>query len=160
MIELSNIDKSILEILAMDGRTSAAEISRKLNVPATTVRSKIKRLEDLGVIQGYRAIINMRKLGFGIKAVVQVQLESTRVYDDFLKEIPKVEEVVSVFIPTGSIDAYVTIWLKDVDHLGIFLTKKFNLLPRVVRTNTLVVYKELEYPPPISLSIGIINSQD
>ena len=158
MIELTDADKSILEILAMDGRTSAAEISRRLKIPATTVRNKIKRLEDLGVIKGYRAVINMRKLGFGIKAVVQVQLESTRVYEDFLKELPNVEEVISAFIPTGSIDAYVTIWVKDVDHLGIFLTKKFNLLPRVVRTNTLVIYKEMEYPPPIRISSGIKNS--
>lgn len=158
MIELSDADKAILEILAMDGRTSAAEISRRLDIPPTTVRSKIKRLEDLGVIQGYRAVINMKKLGFGIKAVVQVQLESTRVYGDFLKELPKVEEVISAFIPTGSIDAYVTIWVKNVEHLGVFLTKKFNLLPKVVRTNTLVIYKEMEYPPPIKISNGIANS--
>lgn len=157
MVELSSIDKEILIILAEDGRTPAAEISRRLNVPPTTIRNRIKRLEDLNVISGYRAMINMKKLGFGIKAVVQVQLESTRVYDDFLRELPRLEEVVSVFVPTGAIDAFVTIWVKDIDHLGLFLTKRINLLPRVVRTNTMVVYKEMDYLPPIKLSNGIFD---
>jgi len=152
VVEISPVDKVILEILTKDGRTPAAEIARKLQLPATTIRSRIKRLEDLKVISGYKAVVDMKKLGFGIKAVVQVQLESTRVYDDFLKELPNVEEVVSVFIPTGAIDAFVTVWVKDVEHLGWFLTKKFNLLPRVVRTNTLVIYTEMEYPPPIRIA--------
>ncbi|RKX99641.1 MAG: hypothetical protein DRP54_06895 [Spirochaetes bacterium] len=157
MIDLSPIDKEILIILENDGRTPAAEIARRLNVPPTTVRNRIKRLEDLNVISGYRAIINMRKLGFGIKAIVKVQLESTRVYDDFLRELPKLEEVVSVFVPTGAIDAFVTIWVKDIDHLGLFLTKRINLLPRVIRTNTMVIYKEMEYTSPIRLSNGIFD---
>ncbi len=155
MIDLSELDKEILKILSQDGRTPAAEISRKLNSPATTIRSRIKRLEELNVISGYRAVINMKKLGFSIKAIVQVQLESTRVFDDFLREIPKLDEVVSVYIPTGTIDALVTIWVKDVDHLGYFLNNKLNRIPKVVRTNTMVIFKEREYMPPIMIAHGI-----
>ncbi len=160
MIELTKLDKEILKILSKDGRTPAAEISRKLKVPATTIRSRIKRLEDLNVISGYKALINMKRLGFGIKAVVQVQLESTKDYDELLKELPNLDEVVSVFIPTGAIDAFVTIWVKDVDHLGQFLTEKINLIPKVVRTNTLVIFKEMEYIPPIELAWGIRESEE
>ena len=152
MSELTYLDKEILKILTEDGRTPAAEIGRQLGQPATTIRNRIRRLETSGVISGYKACVNRKKLGFEIKAIIQIQLESTKVYDVFLKELPHVEEVIEVIIPTGPIDAYLTVWVRDIDHLNEILTRKINLLPKVVRTNTLVVYLDNVYPLPIDIA--------
>jgi Lrp/AsnC family transcriptional regulator for asnA, asnC and gidA len=158
MADLTKLDKEILKILSEDGRTPASDIARKLRQPATTIRNRIGRLEKLNVISGYKAIINRRKIGFEIKAIIQIQLENTRVVNDFIDALIDVEEVIETIIATGPVDAFLTVWVKDIDHLNEILTKKINLLPKVVRTNTLVVYEDDVYPLPITLASKIVDN--
>ncbi len=159
MAILTSLDKEILKILSEDGRTPASDIARKLNKPATTIRNRIRRLEQLDVILGYKAIVNRKKIGLEIKAIVQIQLDSTRGIEDFLSELYSVEEITEAIIATGPIDAYLTVCARDIDHLNEILLKKINLLPRVIRTNTLVVHVDNEYSLPINLTYEIKNNK-
>ena len=81
MINIDSIDNKILEILFEDGRASASMIAEKigLSVPATTDR--IKKLQDSGVVLGFRPIIDSKKMGVDITAFITVYSESSKNFE-------------------------------------------------------------------------------
>ena len=149
MANLTTLDQRILEILFKDGRTPASEIADRLGEASSTIRSRIRRLENLGVITGYQAVIDRKKLGFDIKAIIQVEQDTNKSNDDLMIGLSQVETVVNVVQPIGQIDALVSVWAKNVEDLGQTIAK-INALPGVVRTITAVVLHEANYLPPMN----------
>ena len=70
---LDAIDSQILEDLAANGRTSIAALARATKLSAPSVAERIRRLEEAGVITGYRADIDPRALGFALTAVIRIR---------------------------------------------------------------------------------------
>ncbi|MEM7344983.1 MAG: Lrp/AsnC family transcriptional regulator [Chloroflexota bacterium] len=149
MAQLTPLDQKILEILFEDGRTPASEIAEQLGEASSTIRNRIRRLEALGVIRGYQAVIDRTKLGFDIKAIIQVEQDTNKSNEEFMAGLRQVDPVVRVVQPIGQIDALVSVWAKNVEDLGKTIAK-INALPGVIRTVTAVVLHEESYLPPIS----------
>ncbi len=149
MANLTELDQKILAILYEDGRTPASEIAEALGEASSTIRNRIRRLEELEVISGYRAVIDRKKLGFDIKAIIQVEQNTNESSEAFAVALGEIETVVNVVQPIGEIDALVSVWAKNVEDLGRTIAK-VNALPGVVRTVTAVVLHEANYLPPIN----------
>src|SRR5690606_41922544 len=76
---LDDLDRKILAILRRDGRRSFADVARDLDISIATVKRRVDRLEDSGVVQGYAAVIDTTRLGAGFEAIVEVYCaEKTR----------------------------------------------------------------------------------
>jgi Lrp/AsnC family transcriptional regulator for asnA, asnC and gidA len=71
------IDREILEILSRDGRTKFTTIAKQIKRTEGTVRNRIKRLREKGVIQGFRVITDPSNLGYEKEAIIKFQMEST-----------------------------------------------------------------------------------
>ncbi len=74
-IEIDDLDKRILELPQLDARVSFAELSRKLDVAEATVRFRVKRLMDNGVITRFAALLDPVKVGFGVSGAILLKID-------------------------------------------------------------------------------------
>ena len=146
MYKLDALDRQILTILQEDGRASHVHIARELGVGHTRVRDRILRMEDAGVIQGYRAEINPAALGWGVLCIVQLTTDQQQDFDRLVEDILSIDEVVEVTNVTGEVDAHIRVWARDVAHLREILYNKLSVLPAHKSTNSTIVLKRWVKP--------------
>ncbi|MCA9495727.1 MAG: Lrp/AsnC family transcriptional regulator [Nanoarchaeota archaeon] len=116
---LDNKDKTILDILEKNARTSYTDIAKTLNLSEAAIRKRIKKLEDQKVILGYKASVNYKKLGFSNKVVMGVDTNSK----DYFKVINKLKELKFVKeLTTSSGDHMImfNVWVKNMDELNSY----------------------------------------
>jgi len=136
-MELDGTDVKILRMLLSDARLSCRQIARKTGVSIGTVLSRMKKMEEEGVIKEYSAVVDHEKLGYELTVVVEMTISKGRL-SEIAKEIAKVPNVCCVYNVTGLTDAMVVAKFKKREELSGF-TKYLLALPYVERTNTHVV---------------------
>lgn len=132
------IDQQILELLVEDARRSASEIGRAVGLSPAASKRRIDRLEQLGLITGYTAVLDHEKLGSEIEAFVEVRFQgSTQVgnIDEAFRNLP---ELVESFTIAGDPDALVRLRVTDLDHLKGMIDR-IRRTGRVAGTKTLIV---------------------
>jgi DNA-binding Lrp family transcriptional regulator len=136
-MELNETDKKILKNLLEDARFSSRQIAKNVGVSVGTVLSRIKKMEDVGIIKGYSAILDHEKLGYELTVVTEITVSKGRLVE-MENEIAKNLNVCGVYDVTGLTDAVIIAKFKSREELGKF-TKNLLALPYVERTNTHVV---------------------
>jgi len=136
-MELNETDKKILKNLLEDARFSSRQIAKNVGVSVGTVLSRIKKMEDIGLIKGYSVILDHEKLGYELTVVTEITVSKGRLVE-MEKEIAKLPGVCGVYDVTGLTDAVIIGKFKSREDLGKF-TKQLLALPYIERTNTHVV---------------------
>jgi DNA-binding Lrp family transcriptional regulator len=136
-MELNDIDNKILKALLEDARFSSRQIAKNVGVSVGTVLSRIKKMENEGLIKGYSVILNHEKLGYELTVVTEITVAKGKLVETE-GEIAKIPNVCSVYDVTGLTDAVIVAKFKSREDLGAF-TKRLLNLPFVERTNTHVV---------------------
>jgi len=134
---LNETDMKILQVLLEDARFSSRQVAKKVGVSVGTVLSRIKRMEENGLIKGYSVIMNHERLGYELTVVMEVTVSKGRLIE-MENEIAKIPNVCSVYDVTGLTDAFIVAKFKTREELGKF-TKRLLALPYIERTNTHVV---------------------
>lgn len=142
MCPLDPLDTAILGELERDARQPVTALARQLNSPVSTIRDRIQRLEQAGIIRGYTVVVDHEKLGFPIKAIVHLTRDQQVPAQDFVKQLTRFPEVAQVQLLTGDTDELITIYVQSVDHLREFLYERLGLMTGVLRTNTVMVLSE------------------
>ncbi|MCW4047107.1 MAG: Lrp/AsnC family transcriptional regulator [Candidatus Bathyarchaeota archaeon] len=136
-MELSETDVKILKCLLEDARFSSRQIAKNVGVSVGTVLSRIKKMEDEGLIKGYAAILDHEKQGYELTVVTEITVSKGRLVE-MESEIAKIPNVCAVYDVTGLNDAVIIAKFKSREDLGKF-TKSLLAMPFVERTNTHVV---------------------
>jgi DNA-binding Lrp family transcriptional regulator len=136
-MELNETDKKILKNLLEDARFSSRQIAKNVGVSVGTVLSRIKKMEDVGLIKGYSVILDHEKLGYELTVVTEITVSKGRLVE-MENEIAKMPGVCGVYDVTGLTDAIIIGKFKNREDLGRF-TKGLLGLPYIERTNTHVV---------------------
>ncbi len=97
---MDRTDYHIIEILQLDGRISMKDLGQKIGLTAPAVSERIKKLEDCGIIKGYKAIIEPSKLGMNISAFIDISLPSDK-YNSFLSFARNTSEIIECHHVTG-----------------------------------------------------------
>jgi Lrp/AsnC family transcriptional regulator, leucine-responsive regulatory protein len=97
---LDAIDRQILSILQQDGRVPGADIGRRVNLSQPAVSARIQRLERLGVIKGYTAVVDPAAVGLSIHAVIRIRTVHARI-PEALALFDDLPEVTSAYRLTG-----------------------------------------------------------
>ncbi len=139
MNKLDDLDIQIIDILQLEGRLPVTQIGVRIEVPHTTVRDRIQRLEDEGVIEGYAAVINPAKLGYLLSCLVQVTVEQKMDLEETLAVLRRIDEVTEFLVLTGETDIAVRVHARDIDHLRDIIYHKIKSIPGFLRSNTQVV---------------------
>jgi Lrp/AsnC family leucine-responsive transcriptional regulator len=135
---LDRYDIALLGELQRDARQSNADLAARIGLsPAPTWR-RVRRLEDLGIITGYRAEIDRRKIGLGVLAFVRVDAErdnadATRVLEDAIRGLP---EVISCHYISGAGTFELQVVSRDLDAFSQFARKVLINLPNVKDLHT------------------------
>jgi len=144
---LDKKDIQILRIIQRNSKITTREIARQLNIPVTTVFTRIKKLEQKGIIKEYRAILNEKKLGKGTTAFIlasfsyRTQNKELLSQRELAREIAKFPEVQEVHIITGDWDLLIKVKAEDVEAIGKFVIDKLRLVKGIEKTLTCVVFE-------------------
>ena len=147
MIDAS--DKSILKILQKDGRASASYISDQIGLSIPAVSDRIKKMQDIGIIKGYEAIIDTKKIGCDVSAFITIVSESSAHFNDVIENAENSSEVVKCYTTTGSGSHILYVVTKNTSSLETLL-RKIQSWPGVTRTVTNLVlssYKDFKNLP-------------
>lgn len=83
---MDNINRQILDILQVEGRISMTELGKKISLSVPAVTERVRKLEDQGVIEGYKAQINPNKINKSVKAFVLIKTHRCKAFREFCKE--------------------------------------------------------------------------
>lgn len=165
--KLDNKDSAILALIQENSKLTARQIARKIDAPITTVFAKIKRMEELGIIRDYRAILDAKKLNCGTTAFILASV-SYRTDDDkalipqrvIAGEIAKFPEVQEVHIVTGDWDLLIKLKARDVESVGRFVIDKLRLVKGIEKTLTCMVFETSKETTEIPIEIRKKSSKD
>ena len=147
MASLSETDIRILEILQNEGRTSYSAIARELGIAESTVRYRVDRLRETGVITGFLALLDPRKIGLEITAIALIKVDANEIVEAS-ETLATFDESHHLFRSTGSYDLVSVIHARDIVHLND-LIERIKKIPGVkeasVEVATYLVKVEPKY---------------
>lgn len=136
---IDEMDRRILSLLQQDARLSNAEIARRVGMAASATLERLRKLEERGVIRGYEARLDSRKLGLGLVAFIFIRAQDNHVEQtvgDLLKQHMNVLEVHHI----AGEDCYLAkVCAADTDELGRMVRSEFGAMPGVISTRTTIV---------------------
>lgn len=148
-----DLDLKILSELATDASISVPKLSKKINVNASVVYSRIKRLSKRGLIRKFTIVINDEALGFNVKALTGINMDS-KLRDNVLNELFKIPEVREISEVTGRFDVLVTMNARSLDEMHQLISEKIGHVEGVQKTETFIemrkTAREIIYPTSIS----------
>lgn len=144
-IELDDLDKHILKLLQKDARLSFAEIGRHLDVAETTVRFRVNRLVESGVIARFAAVLDPVKVGLKVGGAILLKIEPAHL-EEACQQLISFSETQYLFRSTGEYDVVSMIFARDMEHLND-LVKKTKLIPGVKDARVSVTTKILKFAP-------------
>ena len=138
--DLDRFDHAILRELSADGRISATELGRRIGLSKSPTQARMKRLEDEGVITGYRATLNAAKIGLAHVAFVEVRLSDTReaALQEFNRAVVLVPEVEQCHMIASRFDYLLKVRTVDMQDYRRVLAEAISALPHVTATSTYV----------------------
>ena len=137
-IELDEIDLGILAILQDNCRTSLAKIGEHVGLSAPSVIERVKKLEDGGIIRGYHAILDARRLGVDITAFIGVYVSHPRLTERFEREIESIEDVLECHHVTGAHTLLLKVKTSNTSSLEALISR-LRSIDGVEKTETMVV---------------------
>jgi Lrp/AsnC family transcriptional regulator for asnA, asnC and gidA len=148
--ELDEFDAKIVSILHADGRTTNTEVARRLGCGEATVRKRVARLLDDGVMQ-FQAWVDPLKVGYEVYAIIQIQVSPPRI-EAVAETLGKLPEIAFLGVCTGDFDIFAAAVFRSNADLYDFLTKRLSEVPGIIRTATSsmirLVKREYAFPIP------------
>ena len=145
MEKIDETDLKILRILQEDSKKTTKEIAEILNLTASPVYERIKRLEKQKLIQKYVALIDKKKLGIQITAICMVSLRyhNEGFIDKFEKQIKELKEVQECYHMAGKVDFFLKINMESLDNYHEFIRSKLSRIENIGVLESYFVLKEI-----------------
>jgi Lrp/AsnC family leucine-responsive transcriptional regulator len=139
-------DRSILSELQGNGRITNVELARRVNLSATPCSERVKALEEMGYIEGYRAKLNPGMLQLELLVFVEISLlrTSADVFADFKEAVIKLPQVLECHLVSGNFDYLIKARVADMADYRKLLGETLLTLPGVSESRTYVVMEELK----------------
>ncbi len=149
--KLDEKDLAILTLIQENSKLTANQIAKKISTPITTVFAKTKRMEEMGIIKQYRAILSAEKLNLGTAAFILAAVsyrtkddENPITQRDVAEEIAHFPEVQEVHIITGDWDLLVKLRAENVEAVGKFVVDKLRRIKGLEKTLTCMVFETVK----------------
>ncbi len=138
-------DIKILRLIQEDSSKSCRELSKVIGLPASTIYSRIRKLEREGYIKGYHAVLDEEKIGYYVRAFILASYKpGITSQENVAREIASLPQVQGVYIIAGEWDIMIEVVEKDVNSLGEFVVNKLREIKGVDKTLTCVVLKKIK----------------
>ena len=139
---LDKLDLQIIQAMMEDAEVSYADLGKQFFVSGGTIHVRIKKLEELGIVQGKRLAVDLKVLGYDIIAFIGIYLEKSSMYDTVAQALKSIPQVVRVNYTTGNYSMFVEIVCKDIQQLRFVLHDELQKIKGIERTETLISLEE------------------
>lgn len=119
-MKIDKLNTKILKCLQENARQSNAEIGRQVGISSPAVSERIKKMEDLGIIEGYKALVSPLEIGYQLKAIITIRAFMGKL-KPFLEKVKTFDEVVNCYRITGDENIVMEVVLKNQKHLESFI---------------------------------------
>lgn len=133
------IDRTLLSLLATDGRTTFAELAERVSLSSPSTAERVRRLENTESITGYHATVDPAALGLDLTAFLAVTLDTPSARGAFLAAIDGVPEIVECHHVAGDDDYLLKVFAAGTRGLEALVSDTVKAIPGVMRTRTTIV---------------------
>ena len=138
-LDLDDLDHKIIRLLQYDGRMPYTEIAEHVDVTEGTVRRRVSRLLDSGIMQVV-AVVEPQFLGWAAAAMVGVSVQIV-MSDAVASKVAEFPEVSYLFQASGEFDLFVEIYCRDREHFVDFLNNTLHRIEGILSTRTFMILK-------------------
>ncbi len=155
-VTLGATDIRILQALQKDAAISNVQLAEMVGMSPSPCLRRVKQLEASGVIKRQVALLDRKKLGFGVLATIQVRLQShtEQGAEDFARAMNDMPEILSCWAMTGRQDFLLVSVSRDIESFGEFVTHQLLSMPNVRDVQSSLVLKEYKNLTAIPLPKG------
>jgi Lrp/AsnC family transcriptional regulator, leucine-responsive regulatory protein len=154
-------DRKLLGALQANGRISNADLARLVDLAPSSTLDRVRKLEERGVIRGYRGVLDAPALGFQVQAMVLISLDRHQAgpIDEFEARVRAVPEVVACLHVTGRYDYMLHVVVRDIDHLRDLLTHGLGAIRGVEKQETFLVLSTVKDDQglPLEATVGVAD---
>ncbi len=143
--KVDDINKKILHRLQENSRESFASIGRVVGLTPPAVAERVKKMEDLGILEGYKARVNHLKIGYQLRAIVTIKAFMGKL-KPFLEKVRSMKEVINCYRITGNENIIMEVVLLDQLHLEQFIDQ----LIQYGETRTHIILSDIISDAPIN----------
>lgn len=143
---LSLTDMKILKLLQDDARITNQMLAERIGVSASPCWRKVHKLEENEVIQGYRAVLNRKKIGLGVMVFIRVAIDSHSEAEakKFEAEVTLLEDVIACYSIGGDTDFLLQVVASNLDTFADFAMSVVRRLPGIKEMQSMFVLKEIK----------------
>lgn len=146
---IDEIDAKILELLQREGRMQRSDVAEEVDLSISAVSERMRKLEARSVIEGYKAVVDAKRLRLDITAFIRVSVDGSEHYSAFVERVTGMAHVLELHSITGEGSHLMKVRTKDTTSLERFLSE-VQALPGVSKTTTSIVlstFKETRAVP-------------
>ncbi|MFA0570599.1 Lrp/AsnC family transcriptional regulator [Vibrio kagoshimensis] len=142
---MDRIDKHLLRLLQKDGRLTNAELAEQVGLSASPCARRLKRLEEQGIIDGYRVSLSRKEVGIAMTVFVEVSLNNHQEVsiENFELAVVDMEEVISCHVVSGAYDYLLEVVSPDLTAYETF-TRKLQRLTNVKDIHTHLAIRQVK----------------
>ena len=150
---LDATDIKILTILQEQGRITNSKLAAEIGISPPAMLERVKRLESSGIIDKYVAILDQKKTGFGLMAIINVRLSLHQISNlQMVKErLVQLDEVLECYQMTGDVDFLLKVAIKDMYSYTEFVNNKLSGIPGIQNIKTSFVLDTLKSSTALNL---------
>lgn len=129
-------DKSILRLLNEDGRMPYSQVAHLLGISNTMVHQRINKLLETGTLEGFRPILNEKKLGFDWVSFTGLTLDKDHSSERIIEALKAIPEVTECYYITGAYTLFIRISAHNHEHMRRVLYEQIDNIPGVIKTDS------------------------
>jgi DNA-binding Lrp family transcriptional regulator len=143
---IDSTDLQILRLLQRDAKMTIKEMAADLGLTTTPVFERVRKMEREGLIKGYRAVLDKKKLGLGLTVFCNISLKQHEVQalEKFEREIRNLPEVMECYHIGGMYDYLAKVVVPDMEAYQVFITRKLAAMDNIGKVQSAFVMSEIK----------------
>jgi Lrp/AsnC family leucine-responsive transcriptional regulator len=144
--DLDGFDRKILDVIAVEGRITVTDLAKRIGLSKSPTQARLRRLEETGVVRGYRALFDPILLGRDHVAFVEVKLSDTResALAAFNAAVTRIPEIEQCHLIAGAFDYLLKVRTSSMSSYRLVLADRLSTLPHVASTSTYVAMQAVK----------------
>ena len=145
-MNIDHYDQQILQVLQEDGRISNQDLADRIGLSPSPCLRRVRALEEAGIIAGYRALLDARKLGLTLTALIHISMDrhTPERFENFESEIGAIPEIVECLLITGQdADYQLKVVVRDMDAYQELLLNRITRIPGVTGVHSSFVLRRV-----------------
>ena len=145
-MQIDRYDRQIIEILQQDGRVSNQDLADRIGLSPSPCLRRVRALEEAGLITGYRAVVDAKKLGLSLTALIHISMDqhTPERFANFEAQVGDIPEVLECLLITGQdADYQLKVVVRDMDAYQDLLLNRITRIPGVTGVHSSFVLRRV-----------------